>query len=194
MGATSPLYPLGRTGAELRQRPRGRISLPPPPPKSRNVPGESNSPIPRFVRILKGSVVNICFSYHHGFVFGEHLSRMREKGLPLEGKVDLRVPGDPKRRMRWMRELYGESKEIVRPLLPCCGARKTLPLDGARLRFSTAATRPSPLHPPPAARRRAPPSSGSFGPTFPSRGKAISRRLNSKRTPRTSRDDEENAP
>ena len=53
--------------------------------------------------------------------------------------------------------LYGESIIIVRPLLPCCGARKTLTLDGARLRFSTAATRPSPLHPPPAARRRAPP-------------------------------------
>ena len=31
-GGSSPLYPLGRTGAELRQRPRGRISLPPPPP------------------------------------------------------------------------------------------------------------------------------------------------------------------
>ena len=55
-------------------------------------------------------------------------------------------------------ELYGESKEVVHSLLPCCGARKTLTLDGARLRFSTAATRPSPLHPPPAARRRAPPS------------------------------------
>ena len=62
--------------------------------------------------------------------------------------------------------LYGESKEVVHSLLPCCGARKTLTLDGARLRFSTAATRPSPLHPPPAARRRAPPSDFSFSAGF----------------------------
>ena len=75
MGATSPLYPLGRAGTPSRRPPRGRISLPPPPPKSRNVPGGSNSPIPRFVRILKGSVVNICLPRHSNFVIGERLWR-----------------------------------------------------------------------------------------------------------------------
>ena len=49
----------------------------------------------------------------------------------------------------------------AKPLGNCLFARKTAkPFFRricARLRFSTAATRPSPLHPPPAARRRAPP-------------------------------------
>ena len=32
-------------------------------------------PIPRYVRIRKGSVVNICFSHHRNFVIGERLWR-----------------------------------------------------------------------------------------------------------------------
>ena len=39
MGATSPLYPLGRAGTPSRRLPRGRISLPPPPPQVAVCPG-----------------------------------------------------------------------------------------------------------------------------------------------------------
>ena len=90
MGATSPLYPLGRAGTPSRRPPRGRISLPPPPPKSRNVPGGSNSPIPRFVRILKGLVVSICLPHHRGFVIGARLKRKSgrtKKTFPSRRKV-----------------------------------------------------------------------------------------------------------
>ena len=73
---------------------------------------------------------------------------LQSKGLKCKGNGGKRSRRG--RRARFLRsdepeqssdsELYGESKEIVHSLLPCCGARKTLPLDGARLRFSTAAT------------------------------------------------------
>ena len=48
---------------------------PPSTPRSRYVPGGSNSPIPRSARILKGSVVNICLPRHSNFVIGERLWR-----------------------------------------------------------------------------------------------------------------------
>ena len=48
---------------------------PPSTPRSRYAPGGSNSPIPRFARILKVSVVNICLPRHRIFVIGERLWR-----------------------------------------------------------------------------------------------------------------------
>ena len=49
------------------------VLAPPSTPRSRYVPGGSNSPIPRSVRILNLFVVNICLPRHRNFIIGERL-------------------------------------------------------------------------------------------------------------------------
>ena len=64
-GATSPLSPLGLAEAPLRRRPRGRLSLPPPPPVRGAFTGDQNpnpalrqrSLIARWLAIVRECIV-----------------------------------------------------------------------------------------------------------------------------------------
>ena len=89
-GGASPLYPLGRTGAELRQRPRGRLSLPPPPPLVSRV----SRPVSQLTcirarleyeieRCIALFLTSSRFCYRSAF---EEKKRTYEKTLPLPEK------------------------------------------------------------------------------------------------------------
>ena len=68
---------------------RAALASPLHPPFAERLP-EIKIPIPRFARILKGLVVNICLSHHRGFIIGE---RMYSSPLQKVGRGNTSAPG-----------------------------------------------------------------------------------------------------